>query len=99
MQAIFSFFELKKKVQMQALNKRHYQKIIPAMFDVVPLASAELILENNRKQIYVARWTQSKDIKKTKLLDLGEGGDLKEKDIGVKVGEVSWQWFLPVTPG
>ena len=90
MQAIFSFFDLKQKCQMQALNKRHYEKIIPGMFDVVPLASAELILENNRKEIYVARWSLSKEMKKTKLLDLTDKGTLKEKDLGIEAGEVSW---------
>jgi len=42
---------------MQALNKRHYEKIVPGMFDVIPVASADLILETKRKEIYAAKWS------------------------------------------
>jgi hypothetical protein len=38
MQNIFSYFELKDQVAMQQLSKRYYEKIIPAMSNVTPLA-------------------------------------------------------------
>lgn len=100
MQQIFSFFELKDQVGMQVLSKRFYDRIIPAMRAVTPLAGCQLIFENNRKEIYVGQWGIAKDLKKKQILkisDKKEEGAVTLEELGITKGEVSFQWFLPIS--
>lgn len=84
---------------MGQLNKRCYTRIIPSMSNETPLASAKLIFENNRKEIYIAQWGLSKDLKKKLILKIGdEEGSVSLKDLLIEKGEVSFQWFLPIGP-
>lgn len=39
MQLIFSFLDHKEQIEMQQLNKRMYEKIIPSMKDITPFAA------------------------------------------------------------
>ena len=57
---------------MQQLSKRYYDGIIPAMAAVTPLAGARIILENNRKEFYVANWGQAKDLQKKLILKISD---------------------------
>ena len=90
---IFSFFELAKQIQMQQLNRRCYRKIIPSMRDALPLASCQLIIENNRKEIYVAQWGNAKDLKKKLIMRIGDQPSkdcVTLKDLLIEKGEVSF---------
>lgn len=98
MQLIFSFLDHREQIQVQQLNKRMYEKIIPSMKDVTPFASCQLIFENNRKEIYSANWGISKDLKRKLLIRIGDGpGTFKLADLGIEKGEISFQWFIAVS--
>jgi hypothetical protein len=57
----------------------------------VPLSQATLIFENNRKEIYVAKWGQAKDIKRKLILKIGdEEGCTSLKTLQIEKGEVCW---------
>lgn len=93
MQNIFSFFELKDQVAMQTLSRRFYDKIIPGMAAQTPLAGAQILLENNRKEIYVAQWGLAKDLKKKLILKITDSkvdGCVTLADLGISKGEVSF---------
>ena len=95
MQLIFSFLDHKEQIEMQQLNKRMYEKIIPGMKDVTPFAACQLVFENNRKEIYSANWGISKDLKRKLLIRIGDGpGALKLADLGIEEGEICFQWFI-----
>jgi len=58
-----------------------------------------LIFENNRKDIYVAKWGQAKDLKKKQILSIGDKEDqIPLAALGITKGEVCWQWFLRIAP-
>ena len=100
MQLIFSFLDHKQQIEVQQLNRRMYEKIIPSMKDVTPMAACQLVFENNRKEIYTANWGVSKDLKRKALLKIGDGvGCFKLADLGIEKGEISFQWFLQIHPG
>jgi hypothetical protein len=87
---------------MQQLNKRFYNEIIPSMKDVTPLASCQLILENARKEIYIANWGPAKDLKRRLILRIADSTSedcVTMKDLGIEKGEISFQWFIPLKPG
>jgi hypothetical protein len=77
-----------------------YKEIVPSMRDVTPIPTCQLILENNRKEIYTTNWGLSKELKRRPLLKIGDAeGDLKLADLGIEKGELCFQWFLHISAG
>ena len=89
MQLIFSYLDFKQQIEVQSLNKRMYKEIVPSMRDVTPIAQCQLILENNRKEIYTTNWGLSKELRRRLLIKIGDAtGEFKLADLGIEKGEL-----------
>jgi predicted Ser/Thr protein kinase len=50
-----------------------------------------------RRDLYIADWEASKELKRKLLFKVGEGpGTLKLDDLGIERGEISFQWFIQI---
>ena len=66
-----------------------YKEIVPSMRDVTPFAQCQLILENNRKEIYTTNWGLSKELRRRLLIKIGDAtGEFKLADLGIEKGEL-----------
>ena len=77
-----------------------YSEIVPSIRDVIPYYPCKLILENNRKEIYTTNWGPFKELRRKLLIRIGDNpGDFKLTDLGIKKGELCFQWFLLISAG
>jgi len=76
-----------------------YNEIVPSMKAVTkkftPILQCNLILENNRKEIYTTLWGLSRELRRRLLIKIGDAeGEFKLADLGIEKGELCFQWFL-----
>lgn len=81
LQTMGSFMKQSDILQLQKVNRDFYEKKVPDMLTKVQLPSLSIILEKNRKEVYIGLWKrETRELKKTLLFKCGNGNGEKEYD-------------------
>lgn len=72
MNSVFNFLDPKSIFEMQAMNKRMYEKIVPNYKPAWPMSKSDFVLVKGRKKFYLTTWSKNAaSLKSTKLFEIG----------------------------
>jgi hypothetical protein len=72
MNSVFNFLDPKSIFEMQGMNKRMYEKIVPNYKPAWPMSKSDFILVKGRKKFYHTTWSKNApNLKSVKLFEVG----------------------------
>jgi hypothetical protein len=72
MHSVFSFLDSKSIFEMQGMNRRTYDKIVPQYKPAWPMSKCDFVLVKGRTKFYHTTWSKNAaELKSTKLFEIG----------------------------
>lgn len=91
--SIFDYFSPLDRLKLQSVSKRLYEAIVPAILYNVPIPASTLLFERKRVEFYLCRWTDSRELKYWKLLEIGKTATVEE----LGFDEIYFQYWQVIT--